>query len=530
MSLVQDRRAATNSLQEGALPTGLVDTLVAGVHAAPDAPRMTTIAPFTGEPLFSLPVCTGPDVADAFDVARTAQARWAARPVRERARIVGRLHDLLLTRQAEVLDLLQLECGKARLDAYSEVFAAAAAARYYSRSAPRLLQLKRRRGLIPGATRAHEARQPKGVIGLTTAWNFPIVFAAVDGFPALVAGNAIVHRPDHKGAVAVLWLRSLAIEAGVPGELWQVVLGPGRMVGNAVTDHADYVSFTGSTQVGREVSQRAGRRLIGCSLELGGKNPLLVLADADVEKAAAGAVRASFTNTGQACVGTERILVADEVHDRFVAAFLARVRRLRVGVGLSFEYDMGSLIDQAQFDQVTGHISDAVAKGAAVLHEGRPRPDLGPFVHEPTVLAGVRHGMRVRDEETFGPVVSIERFHTEDEAVASANDTPYGLAASIWSRNVPAARRLAQRLHAGGVDINEYYGATWGSIDLPQGGMKDSGLGRRNGRDGLLRFTEAQAIASQHLHGIHPPRNLGNGEFAQLLTTTLKALHKTGRA
>jgi succinate-semialdehyde dehydrogenase / glutarate-semialdehyde dehydrogenase len=410
------------------------------------------------------------------------------------------------------------------------VFAAAVAARYYSRSGPGLLRVKRRRGLIPGATRAIEARQPKGVIGLTTAWNFPIVFAAVDGFPALVAGNAIVHRPDHKGAMAVLWLRSLAIEAGVPEGLWQVVLGPGHIVGNAVTDHADYVAFTGSTGVGREVAQRAGRRLIGCSLELGGKNPLLVLADAHVEKAAAGAVRATFTNTGQACVGTERILVADEIHDQFVAAFLARVRRLRVGTGLSFDYDMGSLIDQAQLDQVGGHIADAVAKGATVLHEGRPRPDLGPFVHEPTVLAGVRHGMRVRDEETFGPVVSIERFHTQDEAVAYANDTPYGLAASIWSGDVRGARRLAQRLHAGGVDINEYYGATWGSIDLSQGGMKDSGLGRRNGRDGLLRFTEAQAIASQHIHGIHPPANLANGEFARLLTTTLKTIHWTRRA
>lgn len=336
------------------LSAGLIDRLVGAVHAAPDAARTTTTAPFTGEPLFSLPVSTEVDVADAFVVARSAQLQWAARPVRERTQIVGRLHHLLLDRQSEVLDLLQLECGKARFDGYAEVFAAAVAARYYSRSALGLLGVKRRRGLIPGATRAFEARQPKGVVGLATAWNFPIVFAGVDGFPALVAGNSIVHRPDYKGAMSVLWLRSLAIEAGLPEGLWQVVLGPGRVVGNAVTDHADYVAFTGSTEVGRQVAERAGRRLIGCSLELGGKNPLLVLVDADVEKAAAGAVRATFTNTGQACVGTERILVAVAVYDRFVAAFLSKVRRLRVGTGLSFEYDMGSLIDQAQLDRSPG--------------------------------------------------------------------------------------------------------------------------------------------------------------------------------
>ena len=275
---------------------------------------------------------------------------------------------------------------------------------------------------MPGLTRVEVNRVPKGVVGIISPWNYPFTLALCDGLPALLAGNAVVHKPDAQTMLTALLGVQLLEEAGFPKDLWQVVAGPGRELGPEIIGRADYVCFTGSTATGKQIAKQCADRLIGCSLELGGKNPILVLRDADLDRAAEGAVRASFSNAGQLCVSTERMFVADQVYDRFVDRFVARVKAMRLQPGLAWGSDMGSLISQQQLDAVTAHVDDARARAPRVLAGGRARPDLGPYFYEPTVLEGVTPDMACFGEETFGPVVSVYRFHDEADAIARAND------------------------------------------------------------------------------------------------------------
>lgn len=283
--------------------------------------------------------------------------------------------------------------------------------------------------------------------------------AAGDAIPALMAGNAVVQKPDTQTAVTALWALDLMREAGLPAGVWQMVVGRGSSIGGALMAGADYMMFTGSTASGRRIARDAGERLIGSSLELGGKNAMLVLDDADIDRAVNGAIAACFPSTGQLCVSIERLYVADAVHDRFVAEFAAR----------------------------TGH-----------------------------------------DDETFGPVVSIYRFSDVDDAITRANATPYGLNASVWTRNGARGRAVAARLHAGTVNVNEAFAAAWGSIDAPMGGMGDSGLGRRHGADGILKYTEPQTVAHQRILGFDPPAGVSHESWAVVLTTALKVLKGIG--
>ncbi|NJQ06799.1 succinic semialdehyde dehydrogenase [Streptomyces lonarensis] len=486
--------------------------------------RTACHSPLTGDRLAELPATTTAEVAEAFATARAAAARWAARPVRERAAVVLRFHDLLLDRQDEVLDLLQLDTGKARTHAHDEVLGAALASRYYGRRGPGLLRTRARTGAVPVLTRVRENRQPHGVVGQIVPWNYPLELTVEDALPALLAGNGVVTKPDTEGALAALWARRLMVEAGLPADVWRMVIGDGPVVGPAVVAHADYVAFTGSTATGRRVAAQAAERLVGTSLELGGKNSLLVLDDADVEKAAAGAVRACFSSAGQLCISAERILVHVSVADAFTERFVALTRAMRLGAPLAWGTDMGSLSSQAQLDRVTGHIDDAVSLGARVLTGGRHRPDLGPYFHEPTVLTGVTPGMRLHHEETFGPVVAVRRVEDDEEAVALANDTAYGLNASVWSRDSRRARRIAARLRTGSVGINDGFAAAYGSVAATMGGMGDSGLGRRHGAEGLLKYTEAQTVAQQRLLPLAPSLGMDDRQFAALMSVSLKAL------
>ena len=510
------------------IPTALIDRLLSCVLATGGLTE-TTRAPFTGEELLTYPISTEADVEEAFARARVAQRQWAARPVAERARILGRIHHEAFARQDELMDLLQIEAGKARYDAFAEAAAVAVYARYISRTAPKVLGRHARQGVVPVVTKAFEVRHPRGVVGLVTAWNYPAVFAASDGYSALVGGNAIVHRPDVQAALSAIWVRDLAVEAGLPEDLWQIVLGPGRSIGTAVIDRADAVAFTGSTPAGRAVAGRTGPRLIYTALELGGKNPFIVLADADIDRAVEAVIRACFINAGQTCVGPERILVARSVHQEFRTKLVARVERIRMGAGLTFDYEMGCLIDATQLASVAAQVDDAVAKGATVLTGGRPRPDLGPTFYAPTVLADVTPDMELCTQETFGPVVALYPFDSVDEAVEMANDTEYGLHAVLWTRNTREGTRIAERIQAGTVEINDGIVATWGSADVLQGGMKASGMGRRNGKYGILRFTEPQSIVIQRLHGIHPPGSMGHELFTAVMTHSFKVLHKLPR-
>ncbi|MEV0370008.1 succinic semialdehyde dehydrogenase [Streptomyces sp. NPDC050636] len=486
--------------------------------------RTANHTPFTGEKLADLPESTPEDVATAFERARAAQERWARVPVKRRAAVLLRFHDLVLRRQAEVLDLIQLETGKARLHAHEEVQAVAVAARHYGRKAAAYLKPKGHTGVVPTLTKVTELRQPRGVVGQIAPWNYPFELSVGDALPAFVAGNAVVMKPDTETALTALWAREQLIEAGLPEDVWQVVLGEGPVVGPAVVEHADYVSFTGSTRTGREVAQGAAARLVGVSLELGGKNAMLVLHDADVEKAAAGAVRGCFSSAGQLCISIERLYVHESIADDFIQRFAARTKAMRLGNALAYGADMGSLVGERQLETVTAHVEDAVAKGARLVAGGRPRPDIGPLFYEPTILDGVEAPMAVCGEETFGPVVSIYRFSDEDEAVALANATPYGLNSSVWTKDGRRGRAIAARLRTGTVNVNESYAAGYGSVQSPMGGMGDSGLGRRHGSEGILKYTEAQTVAHQRLMPLAPSFGMTDEKYAQFMTRSLRAM------
>lgn len=487
-------------------------------------------SPLDGRPLAHVPQSSTDDVAEAYVRARRAQAAWARTSLDERAAMLLRLHDLVLDRQEEIIDLVVLESGKARKHAFDEPLHIALTARYYARTAHQHLDTERKLGVVPGLTRVEVNRVPKGVVGIISPWNYPFTMALCDGLPALLAGNAVVAKPDAQTMLSALLAAQLLEEAGFPQDLWQVVAGPGPELGPPIIDGADYVCFTGSTATGRIIAARCAERLIGCSLELGGKNPILVLRDADLEKAAEGAVRASFSNAGQLCVSMERMFVADQVYDRFVERFVARTQAMTLGASLEWGVDMGSLVSRAQLDTVQAHVDDAVAKGARVLAGGRARPDLGPYFFEPTILEGVTPDMTCFGQETFGPVISLYRFHDEADAVARANAGEYGLNASIYTQDGARGREIARHVTCGTVNINEAFGATFASIDSPMGGMRESGMGRRQGSEGIHRYTESQSVATQRLIRFAPMLGMSDDRYAKIMTAQLRLMKKLGRA
>lgn len=497
-------------------------------------------APWTRAPLATLPQSTPDDVARAARGARAAQRRWAAVPVRDRAGLLLRVHDLLLQRQSDVLDLIQLENGKARGAAYEEVADVALLARHLGRTAPRHLAPERRPGLVPGLTSVRVVHDPVGVVGVVAPWNYPLSLTLGDVLPALAAGDAVLLRPDPQTPLTALWGVELLEDAGMPRGLVQVVLGDGPTVGAAVVDHVDHLVFTGSTATGRVVAARAGERLVPSTLELGGKNAMYVAEDVDVEAAAEGAVRACFGGTGQLCMSVERLYVHRDVYDAFAAAFARRTRALRVGTGLDHRSDVGSLTSAEQLARVVEHVEDALSGGARVLAGGVHRTDLGPYVYEPTVLEGVGEHARAYREETFGPVVALSPVASDDEAVAAVNDSAYALNASVWTRSTRRGAALAGRLRAGSVTVNDGYQAAWGSVAAPQGGRGASGWGHRHGREGLLALTVTRTVAVQRgVHGVRvagrtvvPP--LGPGRLLagdpERWTATVTAALRTARA
>ncbi|MGO4258521.1 succinic semialdehyde dehydrogenase [Marmoricola sp. RAF53] len=464
------------------------------------------VSPFTGHLLPPVPQSTPADVARAADRGRAAQPAWAARPVTERAQVLLRFGELMVAERDKLVDLVQWETGKSRVHAGIEAMGVPMVAAYYGAEGPGQLRATKVRSGVPGIVAARVTRHPKGLVGVIAPWNYPLFLAVGDVIPALVAGNAVLSKADSQAPLTLLAARDLALRAGLPGDVWQVVAGPGSRLGQAIVDQVDHLAFTGSTATGRRLAVAAGERLIGTSLELGGKNPMIVRADANIDAAVTGAVQACFASAGQMCIGIERIYVHEDRYDEFVGKLVTATRAIRMGASYGHDVELGSLTSAGQLAATVKHVEDAVAQGATVEVGGRPRPDLGPFFHEPTVLSGVTPSMAVHAEETFGPVVAVYPVVDDEDAVTRANETEYGLSASIWSRDLDRARELAGRVRAGAVNINDGYLSAISSLAAPMGGMKASGVGRRHAADGILRFTESQTTTSQKVSTPYPSR------------------------
>jgi succinate-semialdehyde dehydrogenase/glutarate-semialdehyde dehydrogenase len=504
-----------------------LDDLVTRIAVPRERPGIPVLSPFDESEITSVPTADSHDVEAAVRRAREAQRRWASTPVEQRKRVLSRFHDLVIDNADIALDLIQLEAGKARIPSFEEVYDTVATTHYYLKTGPRRLKPKRRAVSLPGLTKTYELRHPVGVVGCISPWNFPFTLAISDVVPALLAGNAVVIKPDEKTPLSAVFAAKLLEDAGLPDGLAQVVTGRGEEVGPTLIDEVDFIMFTGSTAVGRLVAERAGRRLIGSSMELGGKNAALVLADADLDRTIPGISRSVFANGGQLCIAMERIYVDEAIRDEFTKRFVDHTRGLVMTAAYDFSSALSSMITRDHLDKVHDHVEDAVANGATLLTGGKPRPDVGPLFYEPTVLTDVDDTMELCRTETFGPVVTIYPFDDVASAVSAANDSELGLNFSVWTGDTRAGFDIAARLEAGTVGINDGYAAAWSSYDAPMGGMKASGHGRRHGADGLLKYTESQTIAVQRLGpAFAPVGGMGYPTYQRILGRAFKALKR----
>lgn len=513
------------------LPASITPALLeklTGMVVSTSGRTVPVLEVYTGESFVDLPQSSPEDVETAYAEARKAQAVWASWPLKRRIDVMKRFHELLLEKNLVVTDLMQAETGKARRMAFEETCDVVMTTSHYIKAAPRILKEKKHGGVVPIVSTSTEVRIPKGIVGLISPWNFPFATSLSDAMPALIAGNGIVLKPDNKSTLNVAYGVGLLYEAGLPAGLIQIVCGEGPDIGSTIVENADYVMFTGSTATGRVIGAQAGQNLIGCTLELGGKNPLIVLEDADLDEVVPGALFGAFLNAGQACMHIERIYVPESRREEFTNRFVQAVQGIEVGATYDFSPLMGSLVSVAQRERVESHVDDAVTKGATVLTGGKARPDLGPAFFEPTVLTDVTPDMIHATVETFGPVTTIYGYTDLDDAIARANDTDYGLNASVWGKDLKAAEAVGRRIEAGNININDGLATSYASKKSTSGGFKTSGVGSRHGDAGLLKYTDVQNVA------VLKKQVLGNADVTdwdkQVATTnkSLRIMRKLG--
>jgi acyl-CoA reductase-like NAD-dependent aldehyde dehydrogenase len=450
--------------------------------------------PATLEKIAELAAASAAEVAEAVGRARGAQAIWRAKSFTERAERLYRFRDLLIDEQEQLADILTSESGKPRAEVYgNELFYLCDVIGFWAANAATFLgEEKIRPHLLMFKTKkVISAYHPRGVIGIISPWNFPLVLTAGDAIPALMAGNAVVIKPSELTPLTALFVVEIARKAGFPTDLLQVVIGASQ-TGEALIDHVDMIAFTGSVEVGKQVTRRAADRLIPVSLELGGKDPMIVLKDADLERAANACVWGALVNSGQVCTSIERVYVEEAAYQNFVDKVVAKVTALRQGAS-NDEVDLGSMTSEEQFKKVSSQVAEAIARGAKALNGGGVNPKLGGFYYAPTVLVNVNHEMAVATEETFGPVIPIIKVRDEEEAVRLANDSRYGLDACIFTRDKRKALQLADRLHTGTVCINDGL-VNYIIPDTPMGGVKDSGYGRRHGPEGIRKYCYQKTV------------------------------------
>jgi acyl-CoA reductase-like NAD-dependent aldehyde dehydrogenase len=488
--------------------------------------------PATGRVVGQVPDLGAGDVERLVAIAREAQPAWEAVGIEGRARVMRRAQRWCAENTERIAATIVAETGKAHEDALLvEAGYAATAFGFWAKRAGRYLADERVRSSVPflAGKRLVARWAPLGVVGVIGPWNYPLINNVGDAIPALMAGCAVVLKPSEQTPLTSLLLADALRECGLPDGVLAVATG-GAATGEAVVDRVDMVMFTGSTESGRRVAERAARRLVPVSLELGGKDAMIVLADADLERAANLAVYGAMQNGGQTCISVERAYVEAPVHDAFVTAVAERVSALRQGDPErgAGSVEVGAVTLPAQADVVEAHVRDATQRGARVVVGGERRDDGGTF-YAPTVLVDVDHSMQAMTEETFGPTLPIMRVRDADEAIRLANDSPYGLSASIFTRDLRRGERLARRLQAGTVDVNDAL-IHFFALELPMGGWKASGIGVRHGAGGIRKFCAQQAILVSRVHlrrdlHVFPYRR----RTTALLARALRALYGRGR-
>jgi acyl-CoA reductase-like NAD-dependent aldehyde dehydrogenase len=452
--------------------------------------------PATLEKIAELPVASPAEVAEAVAAARKAQAFWRATSFAHRARLLYRLRDLLLDEQDKLADVLTAETGRPRAEAYgNELFYLCDAIGVWAKKSEGYLKAKKIYPHFPlmKVKKVVSSYAPRGVIGIISPWNFPLTLTLGEALPAIMAGNAVVIKPSELTPQTAMFGAEIVCKAGFPDHLLRVLIGRGDTA-EALIDHVDMVSFTGSVATGRRVMSRAAQRLIPVSLELGGKDPMIVLKDAELERATGACVWGALMNAGQACTSIERVYVEAAVYDEFVARVCAKARAIRQGPSDEM-VDVGSMTSEAQLAKVTAQVEEAVAQGAKVLVGGRRNPNFPGLYYEPTVIVDVNHDMSIMKEETFGPVIPIMKVSDAAEALRLANDSLFGLGASIFSRNRESASTLAQQIESGAVCVNDSL-INYIIPDTPMGGVKESGFGYRHGAEGIRKYCRQKTIVT----------------------------------
>jgi acyl-CoA reductase-like NAD-dependent aldehyde dehydrogenase len=463
--------------------------------AAVPAKQIEVENPATGHVVAAVDVVLPERIPELVARARAAQPGWEALGFEGRAKVLERAQRWMVDNTDRVIRTIVSETGKAWEEAQlAEVAYVTGALRFWAKNAPKYLADEKVKTASPfvRGRKLTLRYAPLGVVGVIGPWNYPLTNSFGDAIPAMAAGNAVIVKPSSITPLSPMLMGEMLRECGLPDGVYQVAPGSGE-TGAALIDAVDFIMFTGSTPTGKKVMERAARTLTPVSLELGGKDPMIVCADADVDRAANAAVHYSMQNAGQTCISTERVYVEEPIYDRFVDLVTEKVRGLRQGApGEAGSVDLGAVIHPPQSDIVDAHVKDAVDKGARVLTGGRRRDDAGHF-YEPTVLVDVDHDMDCMREETFGPTLPIMKVSDSREAVRLSNDSPYGLQASVWTKDAAKGERLARGVEAGVVTINDAQ-INYLALELPMGGWKSSGLGSRHGADGIRKYTKKQAL------------------------------------
>ncbi|HYI81513.1 MAG TPA: succinic semialdehyde dehydrogenase [Thermoleophilaceae bacterium] len=450
--------------------------------------------PATGQIVASVPRMLPADVAPMVARARAVQAAWWGLGFEGRARILRRAQKWVLQNSDRLIDTIVSETGKTRDDAQlAEVGYAVGAFGFWAKNAEKFLSERKVRTSSPMllGKKALVRYRPRGVVGVIGPWNYPLVNSFGDCIPALAAGNAVILKPSEVTPLTSLLMAECFAECGAPDGIFQVLTGLGD-VGAELIDHVDFIMFTGSTATGKKVAERAARTLTPVGLELGGKDPMIVLADADVERAANAATYYSMQNGGQTCISIERVYVEEPIYDEFVQKVTSKVAKLRQGdPQAAGSVDVGAVTFAKQAETVTSHVEDALAKGATVAVGGKLAEGTGRFF-EPTVLLDVDHSMDCMTKETFGPTLPIMKVRDAEEALRLANDSPYGLQASVWTKDTTRGEQIASRIDSGVANVNEHH-LSYVALELPMGGWKDSGLGTRHGADGIRKYARQQS-------------------------------------